>query len=193
MKKALSVILSLALLLSLSACSGSPKVRKDADFKEWFNSALSPAYEAFTAAQAGKQAPYPTITMMIASDTYINACFDYMETGKQPQDAEITEENGVYTYKSGNFKQRIEFNKKLSAIKLTMLHDFSGESRTQFSVVFREDGGEYFIQYFWTEFNELHEIRFNKKGGSVLVKTDCTKLDYSIFTNDIPKSFAKES
>ncbi len=191
-KKITALFLAAIMLLSLAACGGKYSVSKITDFKDWFNLALVPDYNSFIKTEGAKNAEFGSISLMISSDTYINYIFDYIESGAQPEEGKVTEENGAYIYKTNEFKQRVEFDTKKSAIKVTSLAEFMGESKTQAIAVFMQEKNEYFIQYYWADFGELHEMRFTKDSGSSTVKTGCSELPYSIFASDIPADFAKE-
>lgn len=193
LKRFTAVLLSVIMLISLASCGGKYSVNKLTDFKDWFNLALVPAYDSFVKTDGAKNAAFEDISLMLASDAYINHIFNYIEDGTQPKDGEVTEENGTYYYKFNDFKQRVEFDTKKNAIKVTMLTEFMGETKTQFIAVFMQQKNEYFIQYYWCDFGELHEMRFTETSGYSAIKTGCDKLPYSIFTSDIPSSFAKES
>ncbi len=188
MKKFIAVLLSLVILLSLAAC-GSP-VSSDEDFKAWFNESLSPAYDSFIKTEGGQDAAYPNVSLMLASDVYINAVFDYIESGAQPSSGSVTQEGEAYIYENG-FKQKVELNKDDCSIRVTMFNEYEDITETEFVAVFRQEKDEFYIQYHWTMFGELHEICFTAEGGRATVDSGAEELSYSIFDEDIPEDFAK--
>ncbi|MBR2957563.1 MAG: hypothetical protein IKC20_04865, partial [Clostridia bacterium] len=66
-------------------------------------------------------------------------------------------------------------------------------SRTEFVAVLAEKKGEFFIQYLMPTFGEYTEMRFTAEGGTFVLDDTCYEMPYDIFTDDIPKDFAKES
>lgn len=187
-KRFTALLLALILTASFSACSKSGE-----DLKEWFNDELCAAYDSYIKTPDGANAVSPSVSLLVASSDYINTVFDYIDSGKAPEGAEITEENGVYTYKSGYFKQIIEIDPKAPAIKVEMVQEFMGEGSTEFITVITEKGGEYLIQQHLVEFGEYYEIRFTAEGGSATTATGCYEMPYSIFGGEIPENFAKEN
>ena len=188
LKRITALLLVLVLAASCTGCSKSGE-----KMKEWFNGELTEAYDGYIASPDAETAVSPSISLLVASSAYINAVFDYMQDGTQPEEAEITYENGVYTYKATYFKQVIEIDTKTPCVRVEMLQEYMGESRTDFITVITENGGEYFVQQLLPEFGEYYEIRFTAEGGSTAVKTDCYEMPYSIFEGDIPENFAKEN
>lgn len=193
MKKLVAIFLSIVMLLSLAACGDEFKVKKTEDFRDWFNLSLVPSYDGYLASPDGESAIYPSVSLMLASDSYINAVFDYICDGVFPENGDVTEENGVYTYSYGEFKQTFEFDADKCAVKVTMAMEMMGDSRTEFVAVFAEEKDEFFVQYLMPTFGEYYEMRFTAESGSTLTKTNCYEFPYDIFTDDIPKEFAKES
>ena len=187
-KRAVCALTALALVLALPAC-GKTKLKK---FDDWFNNSLTPAYASFVQTEDGAAAPSPTISLLLASDKYVNCVFDYIENKTQPENGKITEENGVYTYAYGTFSQVFEFDPSTTSIKITMLQSDAGESRTEFVIVLTERSSRFYIQYLTPDFEEYYELSFTAKGGSVRFVSPCSELPYSIFAQDIPSDFAKE-
>lgn len=186
-KRITALLLALIMAVSFTACS-----KKGEKMNEWLDT-FSAAYDGYVASADGENAVYPNVSLLVSSSAYLKAVFDYIDSGKMPESAEITEENGVYTYKSGYFKQIIEIDTKTPAIRVEMIQDFMGEGTTEYITVFTEKSGEYFIQQHLVEFGEYYEIRFTAEGGSTTIQTDCYELPYSIFEGEIPESFAKEN
>ena len=188
LKKTTALILMLVLAVSLCSCSKSGE-----KMTGWFDE-VSTAYDGYLASADGESAISPSVSLLVASDIYLKSVLEFMD-GKTDfgEDVEITEEDGIYTYKSGYFKQKIEIDKKTPAIKVEMIQEFLGSGTTEFITVITEKGGEYFIQQHLVEFGEYYEIRFTKDGGSTTTKTGCYEMPYSIFNGEIPENFAKEN
>lgn len=187
--KITSVIVIAAIMLCFAACSGT----KTEEFSAWFNDEFSPAYDAFVQTEAGKtDAPAPDISLMITSDKYLNCVFEYIAKGTQPEKGEISEENGIYTYTENTFSQKIEFDEKTTSIRITDTISFMGETMTKFTVIMSERDGKYYIQYLRPEFSEYYEVCFTADGGEIKHESR-NELPYTIFAEDIPKDFAKES
>ncbi|MBQ5823200.1 MAG: hypothetical protein IIW48_00160 [Clostridia bacterium] len=188
-KKAVSIILVLVLVLSLAACSGMKKQK----FGKWYNEEFSPAYDAFVQTEYGMaNAPSPNLSLMIASSAYLNYIFDYIADGTQPEKGEVKEEDGVYSYVTDTFIQKVEFNTQKATIRITNILRLFGESAIQSVTTFTERSGQYYIQHHMPDFKEYYEIRFTAESGEI--KRDSTdNIPYSIFEEDIPKTFAKES
>ena len=193
MKRFISLALVPVMLFLFTSCSDEYAVKENADFKAWFNQALVPEYDAY---KSGEQAPTvapASIALLLSTELYIQSVFDYICDGVYPAEGEITEENGVYTYSATLFRQQFEFDAKNCAIKVTTLMDMLGENTTEFVVVLAEKKDEFFIQYFSPVYGEYYEIRFAEGEGSFAQKSDCYEAPYDIFSDDIPKDFAKES
>ena len=192
MKKALkaaSIILAIATVICLAACSGTKKE----DLSSWFNDEFSPAYDAFVLTDSGKEnAPAPDISLLITSDKYINCVFDYIADGTKPDGAEITEEDGAYTYTEETFSQKVEFDEKTSSIRITKTMGSADEARTDFIAVFSERNGKYYIQYILPEFSEYYEVCFTADGGEIRHER-LKEIPYTIFGEKIPDNFAKEN
>lgn len=187
--KLTALIIVLALVAGLAACSGTSKK----EFKTWFNDELTAAYDAFVATEYGKaNAPSPDISLMIVSSTYINSVFDYIADGTQPENAEITEENGMYFYKTDTFTQKVELDTKTTSVRVTSFINLLGETMVNSVVTFTERGGEYYIQYLLPEFSNYYEAKFTENNGSVKFE-NIAQPAYSIFGQDIPAEFAKEN
>lgn len=188
-KRAVSIILIAALTLSLTACSGLSKEK----FGSWFNDELSPAYNAFVQTEYGKaNAPSPDLSLMIASSVYLNYIFDYVSKGTQPEKGEIKEEDGVYSYVTDTFIQRVEFDTKKASIRITNILSLFGESATQSITTFTERSGKYYIQYYMPDFKEYYEVCFTAESGEIKHES-IDEIPYSIFGEDIPDTFAKEN
>lgn len=187
LKRLTALLLALIMSVSFTACS-----KKGEKMNEWFNE-LSTAYDSYVASADGENTVSPSISLLVASSDYIKAVFDYIDSEKAPEGAEITEDSGIYTYKSGYFKQIIEIDPKNPAIKVEMIQEFMGEGTTEFITIITEKGGEYFIQQHLVEFGEYYEIRFTADGGSATTATGCYEMPYSIFEGEIPENFAKEN
>lgn len=193
MKKFSALILAFIMLFSFAACGDEFKVKSNEDFRDWYKLLLVPAYDGYISSPDADADAYPSVSLMLASDAYINYIFDYICDGVYPENGEITEENGVYTYAYSEFKQIFEFNTDKPAIKVTMLMEMMGESRTEFVAVLTQQKDEFLIQYITPTFGEYFEIRFTAETGSFVLETDCYELPYDIFNEDIPKDFAKEN
>ena len=193
MKKLSALFLALVMLVSFAACGEDVKVKTEADFKTWFNEALVPAYDGYINSESANENAFPSISLMLASDAYIGYIFDYICDGVYPENGEITEENGVYNYAYNEFRQSFEFDADKRAVKVTMYMEMMGDSRTEFVAVLAEKKGEFFIQYLMPTFGEYTEMRFTAEGGTFVLDDTCYEMPYDIFTDDIPKDFAKES
>ena len=193
MKKLLALFLALVMLFSFAACGEDVKVKTEADFKTWFTESLVPAYNGYINSDSASEDAFPSISLMLASDAYIGYVFDYICDGVYPENGEITEENGVYSYAYNEFRQSFEFDADKRALRVTMYMEMMGESRTEFIAVFAEKKGEFFVQYLMPTFGEYTEMCFTAEGGTFVLETDCYELPCDIFTDDIPKDFAKES
>lgn len=189
MKKFICVALSAVLLVVLASCSGGKTEVED--FSVWFDRELVPTYDSYVEAGEG-QATFISIQSMLTSDKCIKACFAYMADGTMPENAQISEENGVYIYREGDYYQTFEFNKETAAIQVKMVNEFMGESQTEFEAVFRQSGDEFYIQYLMPIFGEYHELCFTADGGREAYELEKYELEYSILTEDIPEDFAKE-
>lgn len=187
-KRITALIMALVLAVSLCSCSKSGE-----KMTEWFNE-VSTAYDGYLASEDSATAVSPSVSLLVASDLYLKSVLEFID-GKTDfgDDVEITEEDGVYTYKSGYFRQKIEIDKKIPAVKVEMIQEFLGDGTTEFITVITEKDGEYFIQQHLVEFGEYYEIRFTKDGGNTTTKTNCYEMPYSIFEGEIPESFAKEN
>ena len=193
MKKLLSILLAAVMLLSFAACGEEFKLKEDADFKAWFNESLVPAYNGYIASETANGDAFPSVSLMLASDAYIGYIFDYICDGVYPEDGEITEENGVYSYACNEFRQSVEFNADKRALRVTMYTEMMGESRTEFIAVFAEKKGEFYIQYLMPTFGEYTEMCFTAEGGSFSLDVGRNEMPFDIFTDDIPDNFAKET
>lgn len=190
--KAISIILVCVFLFSLAACTKSYKVRRNRDFADWFNLAFTPTYDSFVKTDDAKDAPAPNATLLLASDKYINCVFDYMKDKKQPENGEVTEADGVYTYSYGAFKQTFEFDAKTSSIRVKMIQIMGEEDWTEFEATITQRGNKFYVQYIQPDFNDYTEIEFTSDGGSVLREYSSEKAGNSIFAQDIPENFAKK-
>ncbi len=189
MKKLTSLLLIFALIFTLAACSGTKKE----DFKSWFNDEFITAYDAFKQTEYGKaNAPVSDISLMIISSEYLNGVFDYITDGTQPKNAEITEADGIYTYKTAGSDYMVELDEKTASVRITSVMEFMGEKRTQFIVTLRESKNKYYIQYLAPEFKEYFEVEFTAENGSVR-RDSVSENPYSIFADKIPDKFAKEN
>ncbi len=191
MKKLTSILLIFSLILTFAACKKEePPVQ--VDFKTWFNSELITAYDSFVKTEQGKNVPVGKIEDMLISPNYINSIFEYIASGKQPEDGEITEANGVYTFKGQTFIQTFEFDNNTCAIRVTSTIVINGETKPQFTVTMREKDDVYYIQYLASEFLTYYEISYTATSGSV---KNISRMDlpYSIFAAEIPENFAKEN
>ena len=193
MKKLLALVLAAVMLFSFAACGEKIKVKTEADFKTWFNEALVPAYEGYISSESANENAFPSVSLMLASDAYIGYIFDYICDGVYPENGEITEENGVYSYAYNEFRQTYEFNADKRAVKVTMYMEMMGDSRKEFVAVFAEKKGEFFIQYLMPTFGEYTEMCFTAQGGTFVLDDSCYEMPYDIFTDDIPEDFAKET
>lgn len=188
-KKAIALILAAATILCFTACSGTKKN----EFKTWFHDEVSPAYDAFVKTEYGKaNAPAYNLSSIVVSSAYIDYVFDFIANGTKPEKGEITEAEGVYTYKEDTFEQTIEFDEKTTSIRVTHSLVVNGEKSTHLVTTITERSDVYYIQYFWPDFSEYYEISFTAENGEI--KHERTnEQPYSIFGEDIPEAFAKES
>ncbi len=190
MKKLTSLLLIFTLIFTLAACSDTTKKE---DFKAWFNDEFVAAYDAFKQTEYGKaNAPVSDISLMIISSEYLNSVFDYITDGTQPENAEITETDGVYTYKTAGADYMVELDEKTSSVRITSKMEFMGEERTQFIITLRESKNKYYIQHLAPEFKEYFEVEFTAESGSVK-RDSVSENPYSIFADKIPDKFAKEN
>lgn len=189
LKRAVSLILIAALTLSLAACSGTSEKK----FAAWFNEELSPAYDQFVQTEYGKEnAPSPDISLMIVSSTYLNYIFDYIAEGKQPERGEVKETDGVYSYVTDTFVQKVEFDTKKTSLRVTNILSLFGEESIQSVTTFTERSGKYYIQHLMPDFKKYCEVCFTAESGEIKQeKRD--EIPYSIFGEKIPDTFAKES
>jgi uncharacterized lipoprotein YehR (DUF1307 family) len=185
LKRLTSLILAVALVFTLASCGMSKS-----KLKPWFNDEFSVAYD--TCFKDDKSAPFPDISLMLTSSSYLNSVFDYITDGTQPEAAEITEEDGVYIYKAQSFTQKVEIDKSSSAIRITSLMEFNGEAKTNFIVTMREHKGTYYIQYLWPDFSTYYEVSFTAETSSVKYENR-KDIPFSIFGEKIPDTFAKEN
>lgn len=193
MKKLLALSLVFVMLFSFAACGEDIKVKTEADFKTWFNEGLVPAYEGYINSETANENAFPSVSLMLASDAYIGYVFDYICDGVYPEKGEILEENGVYSYSYGEFRQTFEFNADKRAVRVTMYTEMMGDSRTEFVAVFAEKKGVFYIQYIMPTFSEYTEMCFTAEGGTFLLEVGRNEMPFDIFTDDIPKNFAKEN
>ncbi len=184
-KKSTAFFLAAALIFTLASC-GMTKSK----LKPWFNDEFSVAYD--TAFKDDKDAPFPDISLMLTSSSYLNSVFDYITDGTQPEAAEITEEDGAYIYKAQSFTQKVEIDKGSSSVRVTSFIDFMGEVRTNFIVTMREHKGTYYIQYLSPEFSTYYEVSFTSETSSVKYENR-KDIPYTIFGEKIPDTFAKEN
>ncbi len=183
--------LVLALILAVACCACS---KKGESLKKWLNDEVSVAYDdGYMTSENNADAIAPSFSILIGASTYLNEIFDYIDNGTQPDNAEITEENGKYIYNSNFYKVTVEIDSKLPSVRIEMAEEYFGESKTEHITVITEKGGEYFVQQLLPDFGEYYEICFNSKGGSTVTIPDCYEMPYSIFEGDIPENFAKEN
>ncbi|MBQ3498099.1 MAG: hypothetical protein IJA87_03115 [Clostridia bacterium] len=184
-KKLTALLLAVATVFTLASC-GMTKSK----LKPWFNDEFSVAYN--TCFKDNKEAPFPDISLMLTSSSYLNSVFDYITDGTQPEAAEITEEDGVYIYKAQSFTQKVELDKSTSSVRVTSLMEFNGEAKTNFIVTMREHKNTYYIQYLSPEFSTYYEVSFTAETSSI--KYESRKdIPYTIFGEKIPDTFAKEN
>ena len=186
-KKATAIILAVATILCLAACTRKEK------FGKWYNEELSPAYDAFVQTDYGKEnAPSPDISLMITSDKYLNLIFDYIANGTKPEKGEITEEDGAYIYSENTFTQKVEIDEKTTSIRITNTISMFGEASISSVTTLREHSGKYYIQYIQPDFSEYYEVCFTAESGEIKHEK-LKEIPYSIFAEKIPETFAKES
>lgn len=184
-KKLTALFLAVATVFSFASCGMSKS-----KLKPWFNDEFSVAYD--TCFKDNKEAPFPDISLMLTSSSYLNSVFDYIIDGTQPEAAEITEEDGAYIYKAKSFTQKVELDKSSSSVRVTSFIDFMGEVRTNFIVTMREHKGTYYIQYLAPEFSTYYEVSFTDETSSVKYENR-KDIPYTIFGEKIPDTFAKEN
>ena len=185
LKKLTAFLLAAALVFTLASCGMSKS-----KLKPWFNDEFSVAYD--TCFKDDKAAPFPDISLMLTSSSYLNSVFDYITDGTQPEAAEITEEDGAYVYKAQSFTQKVEIDESSSSVKVTSLMEFNGETKTNFIVTMRENKGTYYIQYLSPEFSTYYEVSFTAETSSVKYESR-NDIPYTIFGEKIPDTFAKEN
>lgn len=185
LKKLTALLLAAALVFALASCGMS-----NSKLKPWFNDEFSVAYD--TCFKDDKAAPFPDISLMLTSSSYLNSVFDYITDGTQPEAAEITEEDGAYVYKAQSFTQKVEIDKSSSSVRVTSFMEFNGEARTNFIVTMREHKGTYYIQYLSPDFSTYHEVSFTAESGNIKSESR-NDIPYSIFGEKIPDTFAKEN
>lgn len=190
MKKTVVALLLVFVTVVLCSC-GSHKLEK-ADFAQWYNQQLSPAYDSYVKAVQG-EASFPSLSVMLTNSRGIEACFAYIADGTVPEKGTLTEENGIYTYREDTYYQTFEFNGENTALKVTMVSEFMGETETDFIAVIRQKGDYFYIQYLMPVFGEYIEVKFNEEGGEEYAQGGCYELPYDISAQDIPNIFAKES
>ncbi len=189
-QKISAFLLIAAILFCLSGCS-EKKIGQN-DYEEWFVNGVEPAYAGYIASGKAENAPSSSLSLLIASDDYVKEIFRFMKDGTKPVAAEITEENGVYTYAFGTFRQVVEFSKEKPAMKITMHQSDVSEDRIEFIAIFTQKGNRYYLQFLSPDYLDYAEVKFNEKGGSALRRGDLSELPYDIFSQDIPSGFAKE-
>ncbi len=188
-KKSVALILAVATILCLAACSGTKKQ----EFGAWYNNELSPAYDAFVQTEYGKKnAPSPNLSLMVVTDKYLNCIFAYINEGKQPEKGEITEEDGAYIYTLQTFKQKVEFDERTTSIRITNSIIMFGSESISSVITFTERSDKYYIQYFQPDFSQYYEVSFTAESGEIKNESK-SEIPYSIFGEKIPDTFAKES
>ena len=186
--KLTSLLLVAVIILALAACSGTKKE----DFKEWFSSEFSPAFDEFAQTDYAKEnLPMPSLSMIVGSVDRLDSVLGFISEGKQPEGAEIKEDGNNYKYITDEYNYTVEINPENSALKITSELEFLGEKRTEFTVTLREYKNEYFIQYFSPGFNDYFEIRFTKDSGSVM-RNNAAEIPCDIFNDKVSDNFAEE-
>ncbi len=192
MKKAITVLMVLSIVLALFGCSGGRKKTALKDYGDWFVNGFEPAYESFVNSGKAENIPSSDLSLLIASDEYVKLIFEYIKNGSQPAVGEITEKDGLYTYAYAAFDQAVEFSSEKTAMKITMHQYDAEETRIDFIATFAQEGNHYFLQFLSPDFQDYAEVKFTEKNGRSMRRGDLTKLPYDIFSADIPSGFAKE-
>ena len=193
--KVIALLSVFTVAFSLFGCSGKTtavKVNGVTDYENWFINGFEAAYEKCVKSGKVENMPSSDLSLLIASDEYVRSVFAYIKNGTKPVSGEITEKDGVYTYKYEKFDQVIEFSSEKTAMKIVMHQHVNSETYVDFIANFVQEGNYYYLQFLAPDFTDYAEAKFTEKSGRAMRRGDLNTLPYDIFSEDIPTGFGKE-